>query len=96
MGLTSVDMVKHQETHPGLDVDGCFGCKIASVAISSAAMPQRKSHSHGINQTEARWDRDMAAYKRLRNDGLQPRKIDGSAEVESKAKESWQVETGII
>lgn len=89
-------MVKHQETHPNLDVEGCFGCKVASVSISSAAMPQRKAHSHGINQTEAQWDKDMAAYKRLRNDGLQPRKIDGAAAVESKAQESWQVETGIV
>jgi len=38
----------------------------------------------------------MPAYKRLRANGLQPKKIDGAAEVEKKAKESWQVETGIL
>lgn len=26
-------MVKHQETHPALDVDGCYGCKISSVRL---------------------------------------------------------------
>lgn len=49
-----------------------------------------------INQTERNWNKDMPAYKRLRREGLQPRKIDGAAEVEKKAKEAWQVETGII
>lgn len=38
----------------------------------------------------------MPAYKRLRADGLQPKRIDGCAEIEKKAKESWQVETGLI
>jgi hypothetical protein len=27
---------------------------------------------------------------------LQPKKIDGAAEVERRAKEPWQVETGIL
>lgn len=49
-----------------------------------------------ISQTERNWNKDMPAYKRLRQDGLQPKRIDGAAEVERKAKEAWQVETGII
>lgn len=49
-----------------------------------------------VNQTERNWNKDMPAYKRLRREGLQPRKIDGAAEVEKKAKEAWQVETGIV
>lgn len=89
-------MIKHQETHPDLNVDGCFGCKIAGISISSAAMPVRKSNSHRINETEKQWHKDMDAYKRLRKDGLQPKKIDGSHMVEAKAKESYQVETGLV
>jgi hypothetical protein len=49
-----------------------------------------------INATESRWQKDMPAYKRLRADGLQPKQIDGCANIEKKAKESWQVETGIV
>jgi len=49
-----------------------------------------------INRTERNWNKDMPAYKRLRANGLQPKKIDGAAEVEKKAQESWQVETGIL
>ena len=59
-------------------------------------MPGRRAQAYQINQTESQWDKDMGAYKRLRADGLQPRKIDGSAEVESKAEEAWQVETGTV
>jgi len=47
------------------------------------------------NKVERNWQKDMPAYKRLRNEGLQPKRIDGSAEVEKKAEHKWQVETGI-
>lgn len=49
-----------------------------------------------VKQTEKNWNKDMPAYKRLRANGLQPKKIDGAAEVEKKAQEPWQVETGIL
>lgn len=49
-----------------------------------------------INKTERGWNKDMPAYKRLRANGLQPKKIDGAAEVEKRAQEAWQVETGIV
>jgi len=49
-----------------------------------------------VNATERSWKKDMPAYKRLRANGLQPKRIDGAAEVERRAQESWQVETGIL
>jgi hypothetical protein len=49
-----------------------------------------------INQTERNWNKDMPAYKRLRANGLQPKQIDGSADVEKRATEGWQVQTGIL
>jgi len=88
--------VKHREKHPNLDVDGCFACRISGVAFSSAAMPNRKSYAASINATERQWDTDMAAYKRLRRDGLQPSKIDGSRTMEQRAEHAVQVETGIL
>lgn len=30
-------MVKHQEKHPYLDVEGCYGCKISSVRFGGLA-----------------------------------------------------------
>jgi hypothetical protein len=45
-----------------------------------------------INQRAKGWDKDMPAYKRLRQQGLQPRSVDGSARLESTAKTEAQVE----
>jgi hypothetical protein len=88
--------VKHRETHPNLDVDGCFGCRVAGIRMGTNSTTSRGAKVASINQTERNWNKDMPAYKRLRANGLQPKKIDGAAEVEKKAQESWQVETGIL
>lgn len=91
-------MPKHAETHPSLDVEGCFGCKVAHIGISASAMPTRGGGARAatINAKDRVLDKDLDAYKRLRQNGVQPRKIDGAAQVEKRAEEKWQVETGII
>jgi hypothetical protein len=91
-------MVKHAETHPSLDVPGCFGCKVATVAVAASATPTRSagaSNAARINATEARWDRDMPAYKRLVQSGVQPAQIDGCAHLEATATERHQIEGGV-
>ena len=88
--------MKHREVHPELDVEGCFGCRVAHVGFSAAAMPSRKGQANSIDATERRWSKDMDAYKRLKQDGLQPARIDGAAEVEKKADHPSQVVTGIL
>ncbi len=88
--------MKHRETHPNLDVEGCFGCRVAGVRMGTNSTTSRGAKVSEIKQTERNWNKDMPAYKRLRANGLQPKKIDGAAEVEKKAQESWQVETGIL
>lgn len=92
-------MIKHQETHPMLDVPGCFGCKIASVSVPASVTPTRRaqaSHAKWVNETENRWHKDMPAYKRLVQDGLQPPRIDGCAELEAKATSKAQIEAGCV
>lgn len=88
--------MKHRETHPNLDVEGCFGCRVAGIRMGTNSTTSRGAKVSEIKQTERNWNKDMPAYKRLRANGLQPKKIDGAAEVEKKAQESWQVETGIL
>ena len=88
--------MKHRETHPDLDVEGCFGCRIAAIRMGTNSTTSRGAQVAATNQTERNWKRDLPAYKRLRADGLQPKRIDGAAEVERRAQESWQVETGIL
>lgn len=88
--------MKHRETHPGLDVEGCYGCKIAHFTVSAEAMPTRKGESARIIAKERVLDKDLDAYHRLRQDGQQPKSIDGAAIVERRAEENWQVATGIL
>ena len=87
----------HRTKHP-TPVDGCFGCKVMSVGLSMESAPTTKAGAQvkEIADRERRWDRDMGAYKRLRRDGLQPKRIDGAADVERRAQEPWQVTTGIL
>lgn len=92
-------MIKHQETHPTLDVPGCFGCKIAHVSVPASVTPTRRDgarHAKWVNETENRWHKDMPAYKRLVQDGLQPPRIDGCAELEAKATSKHEIESGRV
>jgi hypothetical protein len=84
--------MKHRETHPNLDVEGCFGCRVAGVSFGANESTTRGARVKAINQREKGWNRDMPAYKRLRQQGLQPRQIDGAALLESSATEKWQIE----
>jgi|TARA_R110000868_G_scaffold165372_1_gene398925 hypothetical protein len=88
--------LKHRETHPNLDVEGCFGCRIAHFNVSAEAMPTRKPGSKRIIEKERVLHKDLDAYHRLRQDGQQPKRIDGAAIVEKRAEENWQVATGIV
>ena len=85
----------HQQTHPSLDVEGCFACRVSGVRMGMNTTTTRGMAVDGINKTERSWQKDMPAYKRLRENGLQPKSIDGAANVEKKAEHSWQVETGL-
>jgi outer membrane murein-binding lipoprotein Lpp len=76
--------MKHQETHPNLDVEGCFACRISHVTMSGAAMPTRRNVST-LNAKERQLDKDLDAYKRIRKTGGQPTQIDGAARLEATA-----------
>ena len=80
----------HSQTHPSLDVEGCFACKISRVSLGfSEKMSSEKSRESVLSK-------DLDAYKRLRMNGQQPKQIDGAANVESRATDGWQIETGIL
>lgn len=87
-------MILHARTHPNLDVPGCFGCKVAGLQVAPSATPSRRGGARAahVNATERQWDRDMAAYKRLRRNGVQPPGIDGCAVLEQQATDRVQIE----
>ena len=64
--------------------------------VSDAKCQQSDSAQNLCAQKDRVLEKDLAAYKRLRDDGVQPKNIDGSATVEARANEKWQVETGIL
>lgn len=76
--------------------EGCFACKVLSVNISASATPNRANLGVVVDADarEVRWNRDMPAYKRLRSHGIQPKGIDGSAELEAKAADKLEIEMG--
>ena len=76
--------MKHTETHPTLDVEGCFACRISHVRMAGAAMPTRQNVAE-LTSKEKKLDKDLDAYKRIRKTGGQPMKIDGSAKLEKIA-----------
>jgi hypothetical protein len=86
--------MKHQETHPFLDVEGCFACRVAGISFGSNPSTTRGAEVAKINERAKNWDKDMPAYKRLRKNGIQPKGIDGAAQLESKATSAHQIETG--
>lgn len=72
-------------------VDGCYGCKLASVMFAPSVAG---GEAATVKARERRWEKDMPAYKRLRQNRVQPRGIDGSATLEAKANSQFEVERG--
>ena len=85
--------MNHRQTHP-VEVDGCYACKVLSISISAAATPNRRPGVTGKDAQESRLSKDLPAYKRLRRDGLQPRNIDGSAELEKRVGSQFDIDLG--
>jgi len=58
-------------------------------------MPTRRPEAAETAAREKRWERDMDAYKRLRQEGLHPKTIDGAADAELRDSK-FQLETGVM
>jgi hypothetical protein len=79
----------------------CWKCKegtgcIRSITFAPSAMPTRHPEVKPILDKDKQWERDMPAYKRLRQNGLQPKRIDDSAILETRANDQFEVEMGKI
>ena len=58
--------MKHAETHPSLDVEGCFGCKIGTLQTSTGDANSAKA------MATKKWDGELQSYRDARAQGLQP------------------------
>jgi hypothetical protein len=83
--------VKHNR---GLCPENCFGCKVASTTFAGSAMPTRNEAGNVERETK-KMHRDVAAYRRLRKNGVQPKSVKGAAILEKTAESKWEVETGM-
>lgn len=83
-------MPNHRRTHP-VPVEGCYGCKAVSFGVLT------DSGSKRVERKEQVLAADLPAYRRLRRDGLQPKGIDGAAELEKHvANGQWDIDLGRI
>jgi hypothetical protein len=72
-----------------------FSEKVRSISFAASAMPSR-SLAAEAKREEKQMTKDMGAYKRLRDDNIQPPSVRGSAELESHAETKMEVEAGTV
>lgn len=65
--------------------------------------PDYKTHIRGVRigglptqttYTERHWERDMAAFKSMHDQGLNPARLDGAAAIERSAKNEREIKMG--
>jgi len=76
--------------------EGCFGCKIKSVSFAASAMPTRHIEASSNKINEKQLVRDRNAFKALKDEGIQPARLRGAAELQDKATTKHEIETGKI
>ena len=57
--------MKHWEYHPE-PKEGCFGCKALSLSMNAGEA------NSNLSMSAKKWDRELAAYKNARAQGIQP------------------------
>ena len=73
----------------GRHADVCFACRVGSVQFTSMS-----PRAEDVRKRDRKFEKDAAAYKRLRKEGLQPRGVDNSALLETMADHRAQVDLG--
>lgn len=77
----------------------CWKCRestgcIREVSFAPSAMPNRHPGAVSGVAKDRQWDADMPAYYRLRQNGVQPPRIDDSAALEAYADDQFEIEMG--
>jgi hypothetical protein len=70
------------------------GFRASGMAVTNLVNRTPGQKDEPLRQTlvrERRWERDMAAYKRLHSEGLTPPQVDGSALREREGKTEYDV-----
>lgn len=76
--------------------DSCTGPLVKVLGpVRTVRVGSRGARTVEVDSTEKRWGKDMDAYQRMRRDGNQPLRIDGSARMEASALGTFHLETGM-
>lgn len=68
---------------------------LLGISLASSAVPSRRPVAAETSATAKKWEKDLPAYKRLRDDGLRPARTEGAAELERTATCEEHVTTGL-
>lgn len=82
-----IDAEEHTGQH--LDCPPCFKIKCEGIQFAGASV-----RAIEVRQRDRRFNKDAAAYRRLRKEGLQPAHVGGSAIFEAKADHAREIERG--
>jgi predicted nucleic acid-binding Zn ribbon protein len=74
----------------------CSGALVKVLGpVRTVRVGSRGARTVEVDSTEARWSKDMTAYKTMRADGNQPLRIDGAHRMQSEAKGTFHLESGM-
>ena len=82
--------------HFGQHDEFCFACKIKSVSFAASAMPTRKPGAVATTQREKQLTKDRDAFKAMRDQGIQPARLKGAADLQDRAHTKHEIESGKI
>lgn len=75
--------------HWGQHEPSCFGCKLLTVQFEGIEAQTHRDKDSSL-------DKDLVAYKSLRQQGVQPKHVFGSAEVQAQAQTKFEVEHHMV
>jgi hypothetical protein len=85
-----------ERTHFGQHED-CFGCKVRSVAIGQPSdMPTRKPQAVADKRYWTQREKDIAAYKRMRKEGLEVKGTVNADRLEATARTEFELISGQV
>jgi hypothetical protein len=76
--------------------ENCWTCRVKTVSIAPSALVTRSPSAARALTTDPQLHRDRDAYRRLRQNGEQPKHVQGSEHIEKHANESFEISTGMI
>ena len=84
--------VKHFGQHDAT----CYPCKLKSISFAASAMPTRHPGAVATEKRDKQLHKDRTAFKSMREQGIQPARLTGAADLQDQASTKHEIETGRI